>query len=76
MLYVSSFMCATWLNPYDNSMKDMLVFLLLMIKEVGLNDITYGTQSLTTSKWQSQNSNLGLSNSKVHILPTKWLPAA
>lgn len=57
-------------------MKDMLVFLLLMIKEVGLNDITYGTQSLTTSKWQSQNSNLGLSNSKVHILPTKWLPAA
>lgn len=31
-------------------MKDMLVFLLLMIKEVGLNDITYGTQSLTTSK--------------------------
>lgn len=40
-------------------------------KEVGLNDITYGTLSLTVSKWQSQTSKLGLSNSKVHLLPTK-----
>lgn len=69
LLYGRGFLFATSFTPH-NSMEDMYAISTAKDEEMGFKEINHGTQSHTT-KWQSQDSNLRLTNSKIHILATK-----
>lgn len=67
-LCIRGFLYITSVNPHSRSLKDMLVFTNSKDEEPRFKEISYCIHGHTSSKWQNQDPNPSLLNSKVHIL--------